>query len=169
MPPKKSSTKTKTTAPQRPRARKRSTTEPQPVATEPQPVAPEPQHVAPPHPSPRWFTPVAIVLAVALLIGVVLEINPLDLAAAEERLARMEAVVDSTGTSGGGLHAEVASAERVARACREGLRSMVRMWNQYVRELKAAEASPQRFRAARRRFDRAQKQASLAVRRCEHA
>jgi hypothetical protein len=43
------------------------------------------------------------------------------------------------------------------------------MWNQYVDELKASEASPKRYRAARRRFDTAQKQASLAVRRCEQA
>jgi hypothetical protein len=125
--------------------------------------------VEPARPSPRWFTPAAVALAVALLIGILLEISPLDLAAAEDRLARMEAIVDSTGLSGGGLRAELASAERVARACREGLRDMVRMWNRYVRELRAAESSPGRYQTARRRFDRAQNQASLAVRRCEQA
>lgn len=169
MASKKSSTKTEPPAPKRPRARKSPTTESQPVAAESQPVAPELQPVAPLRPSPPWFTPVAVALAVALLIGILLEIHPLDLAAAEERLARMEAMVDPTGTSAGGLRAELASADRVARACREGLREMVRMWNRYVEELKAAEASPARFRAARRRFDAARERASVAVRRCERA
>jgi hypothetical protein len=165
MPPKKSPKETQPLAPQRPRARKRATS----ATTEPQPVAPASQRVAPPRPSPRWFTPAAIALAVALLIGILLEISPLDLAAAEDRLLRMEAMVDSTAAGGTTMQERLASAEKVARLCREGLLSMVRMWNRYVQELKASEARPARFRAARRRFDTAQKEASLAVQRCEDA
>jgi hypothetical protein len=109
---------------------------------------------------------VAIGLAVALLLGILLEINrPLDLAAAQDRLSRMEAVVDPIDSARAGL----ARAEEAARLCRDGLQSMVRMWNRYVQELKASEASRSRYRAARRRFDTAQKHASLAVRRCEDA
>jgi hypothetical protein len=173
MPAKKSSTENPPAAPKKPRARKRPATETQPVATETLPVASESRHDAqelPPapssRPSPPWFTPVAIALTAAVLMGILLEITrPLDLVAAEQSLAAM------ADTNGGGAvsRADLASAERVARTCREGLRSLVRMWNQYVDELKASEASPKRYRAARRRFDAAQKQASLAVRRCEQA
>ena len=169
MASKKSPAETQPTAPKRSRARKKPSAETQPVAPVPQPIALERQRTTPMHPVPRWFTPVAIGLAVLLLIAIVLEINrPLDLAVAGERLSRMEAMVDSTGGAGS-LQARLASAEKVARVCREGLQSMVRMWNRYVQELKASEATPARFRAARRRFDTAQKQASLAVRRCEDA
>ena len=179
MASKKSSTRTEPTAPKRPRARKKPDTATPPVATPAQPMAAQPmvfqadpaeptafRPAALPSSSRRWLALIAGALAAALLIGLLLEINhPLNLAAAHERLVRMEAGLDGTS----GERAELASAQRVARACREGLRSMVRMWNRYVGELKAAEASPARFRAARRRFDEAQERASLAVRRCEDA
>jgi hypothetical protein len=170
MPPKKSATETQPTAPKTPGARKKRTpTETQPAEPAPQPLALE-VHPTAVHPTPRWFTPVAIGLAVAVLLGILLEINPpLGLASAGDRLSRLEAMVNSSGAGGTALQARLASAEKVARLCREGLQSMVRMWNRYVQELKASEASPARFRAARRRFDTAQKQASLAVSRCEDA
>ncbi|HEV8683493.1 MAG TPA: hypothetical protein VGS09_12095 [Actinomycetota bacterium] len=119
----------------------------------------------------QWLAPVIIVLAVTLLGWLVLENQvPLDLAAAEQRLARMEAILRSTDQSGEVRDADLASAERRSRLCQEGLRSMVRMWNQYVRELREADVgSSAKFRAAKRRFDEAQKKASLAVRRCEDA
>jgi hypothetical protein len=165
MPPKKSATETQPTAPKTPRARKKPSPATQPVPQAPQPVALEVQP-PPVRPTPRWFTPVAMGLAVAVLLGILLEINrPLDLAAAQDSLSRIEAVVDPVDSARAGL----ARAEEAARLCREGLQSMVWMWNRYVQELKASDARPARFREARRRFDTAQKQASLAVRRCEDA
>jgi hypothetical protein len=165
MASKRSPTETQPTAPKRSRARKKPPMESPPVAPATRPIPLEAQGMTPAQPVPPWFTPVAIGLAVLLLVGILLEINrPLELAVAGERLAWMEA-----GVGSGGGPAELASAERIARTCREGLRSLVRMWNQYVAELKASEASPKRYRAARRRFDIAQEQASQAVRRCDDA
>jgi hypothetical protein len=168
MPTKKLPPDAPSTARKTPRARKKPPAETQPIEPESQTLAQETQRM-PMRSAPGWFTPAAIGLAVALLLGILLEINrPLDLAAAQDRLSRMEAVVDA-GAGGSTLQARLASAERVARLCRDGLQSMVRMWNRYVQELKASEASRSRYRAASRRFDTAQKHASLAVRRCEDA
>jgi hypothetical protein len=164
MPAKKSSTKTQPITQRRPRTRKKAVPEPQPEATEPQPLAPT-------HPSSPWLAPVVIVLAISLLGWLVLENQPpLYMVAAERRLARMEAMLHAQGESGAVAEANLASAEKRARACHEGLQSMVRMWNRYARELRAARSgSAAKFNAARRRFEAAQKQASGAVRRCEAA
>lgn len=164
MPAKKSSPETQPSAQDRPRARKKSSTESGPAPSVPPPAAPAPSSL-------RWFAPVAIALAVAVLSGLLLAIHrPLDLAAAEQRLARMEAILDSSAPAGEGSQGDVSSTQRVARICRESLREMVRMWNAYVRELKARESGRRvKVHAAERRFDTAREQASLAIRRCEAA
>jgi hypothetical protein len=165
MPTKKSSTtKSQPIAQRRPRTRKKPVLEPQPDPTEPQPLAPT-------HRSSPWLAPVVIVLAISLLGWLVLENQPpLYMVAAERRLAQMEAMLQAKVESGGLAEANLAAADKRARACHEGLQSMVRMWNRYARELRAARSgSAAKFNAARRRFENAQKQASNAVRRCEAA
>jgi hypothetical protein len=165
MPAKKKPTETQPIPGRRPRSRKKSTTEPLPAAPEPQPKAPQPVAAV-------WSAPAAIVLTVALLTGLVLESRrPLELAAAVERMARAQTSPDpAPGVPQGSAGDAVASAERRSRLCQDGLRSMVRLWNRYVRELRAAESgSRARFRAAERRFNAAKRKASRAIRRCEGA
>lgn len=113
----------------------------------------------------------AVFLAVSLLLGLILGLqNPVDLTAASKRLARLEAFVGSGEGSAETLQADLASAKRAARVCHEGLVSMVRMWNRYVDEIRAAESgSRARIRDAKRRFDRAKDRADQLVRRCDPA
>jgi hypothetical protein len=158
----KKSTEAQAVVPKRSRPRSKPTAEVQPIALERQPASPA-------RPSPPWMIPAAIAVVVALLGWLLVgNLRPLDLAAAQERLARFEALMNSDTSSAQRLSADLVSAKKSTRLCEEGLQSMVRMWNRYVQELKAADSGTRAaYHAAKGRFEAARKQASLAVDRCQ--
>ena len=114
---------------------------------------------------------VGVAVAVILVLGLVLSQQSIGLEAARDRLERIQSGLNAGDTppSTAGLEAELAAAKRAARICRDGLTSMVTLWNRYMGELKALDSGRQRFRAAERRMEIAKKQARTAIRRCDQA